>query len=105
MPEGMLCLGRSAVQASIVAPVKSYTVHRPASNVKALDAIVLGMGVLTACSTGGNPFCDGASQDSTGSSGYSLGSGDRLQVVVFRHPDLSGEFALDGEGSWHCRWS
>ena len=25
-------------------------------------------------------------------------SGDRLQVVVFRHPDLSGQFSLDGEG-------
>ena len=32
------------------------------------------------------------------SGSYGLGSGDRLLVVVFRHPDLSGEFALDGEG-------
>jgi protein involved in polysaccharide export with SLBB domain len=66
--------------------------------VKAFAAIVLCMGAFTACSTGGMPFCDGASQNSTDSSSYSLGSGDRLQVVVFRHPDLSGEFALDGEG-------
>ena len=36
-------------------------------------------------------------QDGTGSS-YGLGSGDQLQVVIFRQPDLSGQFSLDGEG-------
>ena len=66
--------------------------------VKAFAANVLCMGALTACSTGGMPFCDGASQDSADSGSYSLGSGDRLEIVVFRHPDLSGEFALDGDG-------
>ena len=44
------------------------------------------------------PVCSGASQDSTSSGSYSFASGDRLQIVVFRHPDLSGQFALDGEG-------
>jgi protein involved in polysaccharide export with SLBB domain len=44
------------------------------------------------------PRCDGVAQDGTGSSSYSLASGDQLQIVVFRHPDLSGEFSLDGEG-------
>jgi protein involved in polysaccharide export with SLBB domain len=44
------------------------------------------------------PRRDGVSQDGTGSSSYSLGSGDQLQVVVFRHPDLSDRFLLDGEG-------
>jgi polysaccharide export outer membrane protein len=44
------------------------------------------------------PRRDGISQDGTGSSSYSLGSGDQLQVVVFRHPDLSDRFLLDGEG-------
>lgn len=29
---------------------------------------------------------------------YRLGSGDRIIVTVFGHEDLSGEFALDGEG-------
>jgi protein involved in polysaccharide export with SLBB domain len=29
---------------------------------------------------------------------YTLGSGDRLRVIVFRHEDLSGEFQLDGTG-------
>jgi protein involved in polysaccharide export with SLBB domain len=62
---------------------------------KALSAIGL---LLSACSTGGMPFCDDSSQGSTESSSYDLGAGDRLRIVVFRHPDLSGEFALDGEG-------
>jgi protein involved in polysaccharide export with SLBB domain len=98
MPECVPRLGRSAVQADILAPVESYGVHRPARRMKALGMIALGMSLLTACSTGGPPLCASASQDNTESRGYSLGSGDRLRVVVFRHPDLSGEFALDGEG-------
>jgi polysaccharide export outer membrane protein len=31
---------------------------------------------------------------------YRLGSGDRVRVTVFRHEDLSGEFALDGAGNF-----
>ncbi len=31
---------------------------------------------------------------------YRLGPGDRIRVVVFRHEDLSGEFQLDGAGSF-----
>jgi polysaccharide export outer membrane protein len=30
--------------------------------------------------------------------GYKLGPGDQMRVTVFRHEDLSGEFAVDGEG-------
>jgi polysaccharide export outer membrane protein len=66
--------------------------------VKALGTIILCISALTACSTGGMTFCEDASQDSTYSGGYSMGPGDRLQIVVYRHPDLSGEFALDGDG-------
>jgi protein involved in polysaccharide export with SLBB domain len=66
--------------------------------VKALGATVLGIGLLTACSTAQMPRCDGVSQNGAGSSSYSLSSGDHLQVVVFRQPDLSGEFSLDREG-------
>ncbi len=29
---------------------------------------------------------------------YKLGSGDKLRVTVFRHPDLSGQFEIDGAG-------
>lgn len=31
---------------------------------------------------------------------YTLGSGDRIKVTVFRHEDLSGEFQLDGNGNF-----
>ena len=36
----------------------------------------------------------------TGTSSYRLASGDRVRVTVFRHEDLSGEFALDGAGDF-----
>ena len=29
---------------------------------------------------------------------YSLGTGDRLRITVFGHPDLSGEFQVDSSG-------
>jgi len=31
---------------------------------------------------------------------YTLGPGDKVKVVVFRHEDLSGEFTLDGNGNF-----
>ena len=65
---------------------------------RALGAAVLGIGLLTACSTAQMPRCDALAQSGSGSSTYSLASGDQLQIVVFRHPDLSGQFSLDGEG-------
>ena len=33
-------------------------------------------------------------------SAYQLGSGDRIKMTVFRHEDLSGEYALDGAGNF-----
>jgi len=66
--------------------------------VKALGASVLGIGLLTARSSAQLHRCEAVAQNGTGSSIYSLASGDRLQIVVFRHPDLSGQFSLDGEG-------
>lgn len=33
-------------------------------------------------------------------SGYTLGPGDEIRVTVFRHEDLSGEFELDGRGTF-----
>lgn len=32
--------------------------------------------------------------------GYRLGAGDQIRLTVFRHVDLSGEFQLDGQGSF-----
>lgn len=33
-------------------------------------------------------------------SSYQIGAGDKVRVTVFRHPDLSGEFQLDGAGNF-----
>jgi protein involved in polysaccharide export with SLBB domain len=59
--------------------------------------------VLAACgSTGGSASGDrevqpeGQTQVDTA---YSLGSSDKLRLTVFGHPDLSGEFEVDGTGS------
>lgn len=62
--------------------------------------------MLTAC--GGSstpppvptPPVAGAPAGELVASAYRLGSGDRLKVTVFRHEDLSGEFALDGAGNF-----
>jgi protein involved in polysaccharide export with SLBB domain len=59
--------------------------------------------VLAACgSTGGQSAGareatpDALTQVATA---YTLGSSDRLRVTVFGHPDLSGEFEVDGSGA------
>ena len=36
--------------------------------------------------------------DEAGGASYQLGPGDRIQVDVFNHEDLSGAFVLDGAG-------
>jgi len=65
-----------------------------------LSALTL---VLAACgSTGGQTA--GAREATPDAltqveSAYALGSSDRLRVTVFGHPDLSGEFEVDGTGS------
>lgn len=59
--------------------------------------------VLSACgSTGGQTA--GAREASAEAltqvaTAYTLGSSDRLRVTVFGHPDLSGEFVVDGSGA------
>jgi protein involved in polysaccharide export with SLBB domain len=35
----------------------------------------------------------------TDESSYQIGAGDRVRVTVFRHADLTGEYALDGAGN------
>ncbi|MFN7169140.1 MAG: polysaccharide biosynthesis/export family protein [Pannonibacter sp.] len=65
-----------------------------------LSALML---VLAACgTTGGTAGArEGASVDAQTqvATAYALGSADRLRVTVFGHPDLSGEFEVDGSGS------
>ncbi len=72
-------------------------------------ALVLALG-LAACAGGGPPPAAGAGPGPAAATGaapqqqisnavYRLGSGDKVKVTVFRHPDLSGEFSLDGSGN------
>ena len=64
--------------------------------------------VLAGCAGGGgapppaapSPPTAGAPAGELVAASYKLGSGDRLKVTVFRHEDLSGEFALDGAGNF-----
>lgn len=41
---------------------------------------------------------ENAAADTNESARYQLGAGDRIQVEVFNHEDLSGAFVLDGAG-------
>ena len=65
---------------------------------------IVGFGLMTACSS--PPASDAravaaaATGGESGVAGYQLGPGDRVRITVFRHPDLSGEFQLDGSGSF-----
>ena len=76
---------------------------------KLLTGLVLGLGLLLgACgspstgsltpATGAGP--DGAPAGRLGAPAYTLDSGDRIRIVVFRHEDLSGEFEVDGGGTF-----
>jgi len=41
---------------------------------------------------------DSPAADADSVAGYQLGPRDRISVTVFNHPDLSGEYVLDGDG-------
>lgn len=41
---------------------------------------------------------DTPAADADSVTGYQLGPRDRISVTVFNHPDLSGEYVLDGDG-------
>jgi polysaccharide export outer membrane protein len=64
--------------------------------------------VLTGCGGGSSPpplpvaapAPPGGPSSELSTSSYRLGSGDRVRVIIFRHEDLSGEFALDGAGNF-----
>lgn len=75
---------------------------------RALFGLVLSIGLVAGCSSSpappplqapsppGSEAAAGAPLEDISS--YKLGPGDALRVQVFRHEDLSGEFAMDGEG-------
>ena len=65
----------------------------------------LGLGACSGGPVGGGSVptaarADGAAAQVLATPAYKLGSGDRLKVTVFRHEDLSGEFSLDGTGTF-----
>jgi polysaccharide export outer membrane protein len=64
---------------------------------------VVGLGLMTACSSPSSQpqtVAAVATGGESGVEGYKLGPGDRVRVTVFRHLDLSGEFQLDGGGAF-----
>jgi polysaccharide export outer membrane protein len=77
-----------------------------------LMALVLGSGLALAACGGSDPapgsFGAGAGAAADGevapqrlaAPAYTLDSGDRVRIVVFRHEDLSGEFEIDGTGAF-----
>ncbi len=84
-----------------------------------LIAALIATGAVTACSSSpsqvappapgvaaaGGTMTPAAAPAGTGGeavdvAGYTLGPGDEIRVTVFRHEDLSGEFELDGQGTF-----
>jgi polysaccharide biosynthesis/export protein len=60
-------------------------------------AIVLAAGLLSGCAGGRDlPACPAGAPSST--TAYRLGPEDHIHLTVYRQEELSGEFALDGEG-------
>lgn len=68
--------------------------------------IVVSIGfLLTGCGGGGTPIVGnlptgGPAARRLEAPPYTLASGDKIKVTVFRHEDLSGEFQLDGAGNF-----
>jgi polysaccharide export outer membrane protein len=57
--------------------------------------------VLVACGgSSGLPPAPAIEAGAAGETSYTMGPSDRIRVTVFRHPDLSGEFELDGAGNF-----
>lgn len=61
-----------------------------------LAGLALGLGIVTACSTG--PAMAGP-QAVLASDSYRLGVGDEIKVTVFGEADLSGPLVVDGQGA------
>jgi protein involved in polysaccharide export with SLBB domain len=62
-----------------------------------LAMFLLVIGVLAGCAATPAPCATNVPPDAA-LAGYRLGPGDLVRVTVFRQPDLSGQFRLDGDG-------
>ena len=57
------------------------------------------LALLAGCASGSDlPACTQSAAADGAVQAYALGSGDQMRITVFRNPELSGEFAIDGEG-------
>ena len=61
--------------------------------------VLLGLALLAGCASGSDlPACTQTAAAEGAEEAYALGSGDQMRITVFRNPELSGEFAIDGQG-------
>lgn len=75
---------------------------------KLLTVLMLGLGLMLSACGGSTPGilgtaatnADGTPAVRLSAPAYTLDSGDRIRIVVFRHEDLSGEFEIDGGGNF-----
>ena len=57
------------------------------------------LALLAGCASGSDlPTCTQSAAAEGAADAYALGAGDQMRITVFRNPELSGEFAIDGEG-------
>lgn len=57
------------------------------------------LALLAGCASGSDlPTCTQTAAAEGAEEAYALGSGDLMRITVFRNPELSGEFTVDGEG-------
>jgi polysaccharide export outer membrane protein len=65
---------------------------------RVLVGIILAAGLLTGCAGAFDaPACTAGVATET-VTGYRLGAQDQIQLTVYRQTELSGQFAIDGEG-------
>lgn len=75
-------------------PFKGLRAWRPAG----LSAVLLAGALAAACAAGGASGLPPAPQVEVATA-YELASGDKVRINVYGHPDISGEFDVDGAGT------
>jgi protein involved in polysaccharide export with SLBB domain len=62
-------------------------------------AVLVVASLMAGCAgASGGPPCVAGAASADAATGYRLGPQDRVRMTVYRQPELSGQFALDGEG-------
>jgi polysaccharide export outer membrane protein len=60
---------------------------------------ILSLALAGCAGTSGLPAAPSLEAGAAGETAYQMGPGDKVTINVFRHPDLSGTFELDGAGN------